>query len=139
MSKFKVDVKLGNGHAEQAFGPGHAKQASGPEIEETDQTSTNLAGRVAVIGAVGVGVALISAELLPGVVIGVAAAMAPKYIPTLGRRIKPLFKSTVRGAYKLGRQAQKRVNDIKAEVATASNAADRQLAALGRSGNRPAA
>ena len=130
MSKFKIDVKLGNGHAEHA---------SGPEIEETDQTSTNLAGGVATIGAVAVGVALISAELLPGVVIGVAAAMAPKYIPMLGRRIRPLFKSTVRGAYKLGREAQKRVNDIKAEAVTASNAADRQLAALGRSGNRPAA
>jgi hypothetical protein len=114
MSKFMVDVKLGNGHP---------KRASGPEIEEADQTSTNLAGQVATIGAVAVGVALISAELLPGVVIGVAAAMAPKHIPKLGKRMEPLFKSTVRGAYKLGRKArhavgefQERVNDITAEV-----------------------
>ena len=59
MSKFKVDVKLGNGHASSPPGPEDAKQASGPEVEETDQASTNLAGRVAAIGAVAVGVALL--------------------------------------------------------------------------------
>jgi len=61
--------------------------------------------------------------LLAGVVIGVAAALAPKYLPKLSTRLKPLFNSTVRGAYKLSRKArsavgelQEHVNDITAEV-----------------------
>jgi hypothetical protein len=61
-------------------------------------------------------------RMLPGVVIGVAAALAPKYLPKLGTRLQPLFNSTVRSAYKLGRKAQsavgeiqERVNDITAE------------------------
>jgi hypothetical protein len=35
----------------------------------------------ATIGVIGVGVALIEVALIPGMVIGVAAALAPKYLP----------------------------------------------------------
>jgi hypothetical protein len=122
MSKFRVDVKTGNGQAEPASEPG---------VEETDQSSTDFAAEVATIGVVAVGVAVVSAELLPGVVIGVAAALAPKYLPKLGERLEPLFKSTVRGAYKLGRKArfavgeiQERVNDITAEVKAEEESAE---------------
>jgi hypothetical protein len=114
MSKFRVDVKTGNGQTEET---------PGASAEETDQSSTDFAAEVATIGVVAVGVAVVSAELLPGVVLGVAAALAPKYLPKMGERLEPLFKSTVRGAYKLGRKArfavgeiQERVNDITAEV-----------------------
>ena len=114
MSKFKVDVNAGTGQAEQT---------SAPSAEETVQSSEDFGAQVATIGVVAIGVAVISAELLPGVVIGVAAALAPKYLPKLGTRLQPLFNSTVRGAYKLGRKAQsavgeiqERVNDITAEV-----------------------
>jgi uncharacterized membrane protein len=46
--------------------------------------------------AVLAGVALFEAALIPGVVIGGAAVLAPKYLPGLRRRLKPLFGSTVR-------------------------------------------
>jgi Protein of unknown function (DUF5132) len=126
MSKFRVDVKTGNGQ----------EQASVPSDDETDQSSADFAAEVATIGVVAVGVAVVSVELLPGVVLGVAAALAPKYLPKLGERLEPLFKSTVRGAYKLGRKArfavgeiQERVNDITAEVKAEEESAETAAAA----------
>jgi hypothetical protein len=127
MSKFRVDVKSGNGQT---------GQAPAPSAEETEHSSTDLTAEVATIGVVAVGVAVVAAELLPGVVIGVAAAMAPKYMPRLGERLEPVFKSTVRGAYKLGRRArfavgemQERVNDIAAEVKAEEESAEAASAA----------
>jgi hypothetical protein len=77
----------------------------------------------ATIGVIGVGVALIEVALIPGMVIGVAAALAPKYLPQINAGLQPLFKSTVRGAYKLSRktraavaEAHEQVQDIVAEV-----------------------
>jgi hypothetical protein len=107
MSKFKVDVNAGTGQAEQA---------STPSAEETVQSSDDFSAQVATIGVVVLGVAVVSAELLPGVVIGVAAALAPKYLPKLGTRLQPLFNSTVRSAYKLGRKAQSAVGEIQERV-----------------------
>jgi hypothetical protein len=114
MSKFRVDVNAGNGQPEDVSEPGE---------EDTVHRSDDFVAEVATIGVVAVGVAVVEAALLPGVVIGVAAALAPKYLPKLSTRLKPLFNSTVRGAYKLSRKArsavgelQEHVNDITAEV-----------------------
>lgn len=128
MSKFRVDAKTGNGQPEQPSAP------SGEG--ETDQSGTDFAAEVATIGVVAVGVAVVSAELLPGVLIGVAAAMAPKYLPRLSDRVEPLLKSSVRGAYKLSRKArfafgemQERVSDITAEVKAEEESAEAAAAA----------
>ena len=47
----------------------------------------------------------------------------PKYLPQMGAAVNPLFRSTVRGAYKIGQktremvaEAQEQVHDIVAEV-----------------------
>ena len=83
----------------------------------------------ATIGVVGVGVLLFVAALLPGLVIGVAATLAPKYLPKIGSALSPLFKSTVRGAYKVGQKAREvaaeaheHMGDILAEVEAESGA-----------------
>jgi hypothetical protein len=102
MSKFKVDVNVGTGQAEQT---------SAPSAEETVQSSQDFSAQIATIGVVAIGVAVVSAELLPGVVIGVAAALVPKCFPKLRTRWQPLFNSTVRRAYKLGRKAQSAIGD----------------------------
>jgi hypothetical protein len=72
---------------------------------------------------VAVGVALFEVALLPGMAIGVAAMLAPKYVPKMGAALSPMFKSTVRGAYKFGQktremvaEAKEQVHDIVAEV-----------------------
>jgi len=75
------------------------------------------------IGVVAIGAALIEVSLIPGLVIGVAATLAPKVLPRLGTSMQPMIKSAVRGAYKFGRktretmaEAQEQVHDIVAEV-----------------------
>lgn len=83
---------------------------------------------VATVGVVGVGVVLIEAALLPGVVLGVAAVAAPKYLPRLGSALAPIFRSTVRGVYKASQktrelvaEAKEQVNDVVAEVEAENN------------------
>jgi hypothetical protein len=84
MSKFRVDVNAGNGQPEDVSEPG---------AEDTVHSSDDFVAEVATIGVVAVGVAVVEAALLPGVVIGVAAALAPKYLPKLSTRLKPLLKA----------------------------------------------
>jgi hypothetical protein len=79
---------------------------------------------ITTIGVIGVAAALFDVALIPGMIIGVAAAYAPKYVTNVGERLQPLFNYTVRGAYKMTRsarhavaEAQERMHDIAAEVA----------------------
>ena len=78
---------------------------------------------VATVVVVAAGAALFEAALLPGIVLGVAAMAAPKYLPKLADALGPVFKSTVRGTFKLAQkskeafaEAHEHVNDIVAEV-----------------------
>jgi hypothetical protein len=111
---------------------------NGDKIEEIDPHSADSAeqttdaaqdGRdtvvatAATIGVVAVGAIIFEAALLPGLVLGVAAALAPQYLPRIGSALNPIFRSTVRGAYKLGQksreafaEAQEHFHDIAAEV-----------------------
>lgn len=50
----------------------------------------------ATVGIFAAGVALFEVALIPGMVLGGAAVLAPKYLPKLRRRLQPLFSSTVR-------------------------------------------
>ena len=76
----------------------------------------------ATVGVICVGAALIEAALIPGIVIGVAAMLAPRALPKLGTAVEPMFRGAVRGTYKLGQkarhimaEAQEQVHDIVAE------------------------
>jgi hypothetical protein len=127
----------------------HEKEASvdADEIDHDAETSTEelpadptVLATVAAVGVVGVGVAVLEAALLPGVVLGVAAVAAPKYLPRLGSAMAPLFRSAVRGVYMAGRktreivaEAQEQVNDIVAEVdSETQHAADVEVHAEAR-------
>ena len=120
MSKFKVDNSAINSHAEAPPPSAKAAEPAGPAAASAkDDTLAN----VATIGVVAVGAALIEVALIPGIIIGVAAAYAPKYVPQIGNKLRPLFKSTVGGVYKLGQKAREamaetreRVQDLVAEV-----------------------
>jgi hypothetical protein len=92
-------------------------------LEEKADDHTVLVATAATVGVVGIGVAVFEAALLPGVVLGVAAMLVPKYVPQMGAALNPLFRSTVRGVYKVGQktremvaEAQEHVHDIVAEV-----------------------
>ena len=110
-------------------------------IDAADDDQADIVATAATVAVVGVGVAVFEAALLPGVVLGVAAMLVPKVLPSLGNTLSPLFRSTVRGAYRLGQktrevvaEAHEHVTDIVAEV-DAEN--DARLAAP-ESAKRPA-
>lgn len=106
---------------------------------DDDQENGGLNKTVAAVAVVAVGAALFEAALLPGIAVGVAAVAAPKYFPKLAGALNPLFKSTVRGTYKLAQrskemfaEAHEQVNDIVAEV-KAENEAQATKPPAGRS------
>ena len=117
MAKTKLDgANVEDVHAETA-----AEQHD--PIDEAQMDQTDIVMTAATVAVVGVGVAVFEAALLPGVVLGVAAMLVPKVLPSVGQAVNPLFRSTVRGAYKLGQktkemvaEAQEHVHDIVAEA-----------------------
>ena len=90
---------------------------------ETTQEEGDMIATVATVGVIGIGVAIVEAALLPGVILGVAAMAAPKLAPKMGSMLGPMFKSTVRGVYRLSQKTKElvaetheHVQDIVSEV-----------------------
>jgi hypothetical protein len=122
-------------------GDGHAGEAAD---EHDDQEGGGINKTVATVVVVAAGAALFEAALLPGLVLGVAAMAAPKYLPKLSSALGPVFKSTVRGTFKLAQkskeafaEAHEHVNDIVAEVRAED--ADNVTSARAANKARPAA
>jgi hypothetical protein len=120
-------------------GRGEAHPSAPPE-ESHDQENGGINKTVATVVVVAAGAALFEAALLPGLVLGVAAMAAPKYLPRLASSLAPVFKSTVRGTFKLAQkskeafaEAHEHVNDIVAEV----RAEDTDSAKSGRAAGKP--
>ncbi len=118
MNQSKIDAHEDD--AEHGHAIVEAEQDGDDELSEEE---TNIVATVATVGVVGVGVVLFEAALLPGLVLGVAAMAAPKFVPKIGSALAPMFKSTVRGVYKLGQKTKEfvaetneHVQDIVAEV-----------------------
>jgi hypothetical protein len=125
MAKAKLDgVELDTAaHAAQP-----AMEPTDP-IEEAQLDQTDIVVTAATVAVVGVGVAVFEAALLPGVVLGVAAMAIPRVLPSMGAALNPIFRSTVRSAYKFGQktkemvaEAQEHMNDIVAEAKAADDA-----------------
>ncbi len=118
MSKSKIDA-----HEDEHEDAHAVVETEHNDDDELSEEETNVVATVATVGVVGVGVALIEAALLPGLVLGVAAMAAPKLAPKIGSVLGPMFKSTVRGVYKFGQKTKEfvaetneHVQDIVAEV-----------------------
>jgi Protein of unknown function (DUF5132) len=119
--KFNAKVDVG----EKANGSHQAASAAPQtgELETEADDQPDVVTTVTTIGVIGVAAALFDVALIPGMVVGVAAAFAPKYMSNIGDRLQPLFNYTVRGAYKMTRsarhavaEAQERMHDLAAEV-----------------------
>jgi len=95
------DTPHENTHAEALPDPAATQQVS---PENGDMTTT-----LVTVGVVAVGVALIEVAWIPGMIIGLAAAFAPKYLPKMGEGFRPLMKQTVRGAYKMAQKTREAV------------------------------
>lgn len=99
---------------EAAFAPPVESDGDLGEVKNDDMVA-----KAATIAVVGVGVALISAELLPGMLIGVAAA----FLPGIGPKMRPFLKSTVKAGYTAVRktremmaEASEQMQDMLAEA-----------------------
>ena len=87
------------------------------------EENNDFGNRLATVAAIGIGAALIEVELIPGILIGIGAMLAPKLVPQLGTALRPLVKSAVRAGYALvdkGREmaaeTSEQLQDIVAEV-----------------------
>jgi uncharacterized membrane protein len=67
-----------------------------PTAGDKAKPTQDFVSAAATFGMIAVGAALFEVALIPGMVIGAAAVLAPKYVPKLGRRAQPLLNSTVR-------------------------------------------
>jgi len=126
----------GNGSLEAL--PEHGDAPETEAIEPAAEERGDMVATVATVAVVGVAAAAFEAALLPGIVIGVAAVAVPRYLPKIGAALNPLFRSTVRGAYKIGQktkemvaEAQEQVHDIVAEVHAEGDAGPASKAAAG--------
>lgn len=110
----------------QPAAQGNASFMPPPENHFGAAKSDDIAAKAATIAVVGVGVALISSELLPGMLIGVAAAM----LPGIGPKMRPFLKSTLKAGYsavrktremiaEAGEQMQDMIAEVQAEDAPA--------------------
>src|SRR5208282_119953 len=79
MSKSKVDA-----HEDEHEDAHAVVETEHDNDDELSEEETNIVATIATVGVVGVGVALFEAALLPGLVLGVAAVAAPKFVPKLG-------------------------------------------------------
>jgi uncharacterized membrane protein len=59
------------------------------------QPLESLVKTAATIGVIAAGVALLDLALIPGMVIGGAAVLAPNLLPKLGRRLRPMLRSAL--------------------------------------------
>lgn len=129
---------------------GHSLDHEDAALEPTDPTEqgeqnfNTTAATVATVAVVGVGALVFEAALIPGLALGVAAMLVPKFLPQIGTAINPLVKSTVRSAYRVGRktremvaEAEEHVHDIVAEVDAEADA--KAAAAENETGKRATA
>ena len=78
---------------------------------------------LATVALVGVGAALIEPALIPGILIGAGALLAPKLLPNVGGMLRPLVKGVVKAGYsatmaarEMVAQAGEQVEDLVAEA-----------------------
>ena len=85
--------KLHNGRGyESASGPGDAHdQKAHHQASHEAQDGSEINKTIATVVVVAAGAALFEAALLPGLVLGVAAVAAPKYLPKLATALTPVF------------------------------------------------
>ena len=88
-----------------------------------------LGSRLATVAVVGIGVALIEVEWIPGMLIGIGAMLAPKFLNRVGAGLRPVLKGAVSAGYAFVEKTKETVaeasedyQDIMAEVASEHHA-----------------
>jgi hypothetical protein len=140
-----------NGHADheshdakEAAAASHDHDEAHSEAHANGQGGNEAVTVAATVGVVAVGAALFEVALLPGIALGVAAMLAPRYAPKVGSALTPMFRSSVRGVYKFGQktremmaEAKEQVHDIVAEVHAEGEAPAQKAKAAAAEAPRP--
>lgn len=112
-----------------------------PTDDQGDQNINAAAATVATVAVVAVGALVFEAALIPGIALGVAAMLVPRFLPQIGSALDPLVKSTVRSAYRVGQKsremvagAEGHVHDLVTEEAAEAAAAEDAQARARRDG-----
>jgi len=102
---------------------GAAPISSSTPATGSDDEENILGSRLATVAAVGIAAALIEVELIPGMLLGIGAMLAPNILNRLGSGLRPLVKGAVRAGYALVEktketvaEASEQYHDIVAEV-----------------------
>ena len=95
----------------------------------TNEVGSTLGNKALTVAAVGVAAALIEVELIPGMLLGVAAMLMPNLLPRIGSGLRPLVKGAVRAGYGVADRARETIaeageqfQDIMAEVKSEQHA-----------------
>src|SRR5262245_34779281 len=75
-----TDGKMADKHVDEA----------GDGFDDPTEGHDELVATAATVAVVGAGVVIFEAALLPGLVLGVATMLVPKYLPQIGSAINPL-------------------------------------------------
>jgi hypothetical protein len=104
-------------------GTAHTAAVQTPAAPPALPESTSFGDKALTVAAIGVAAALIEVELIPGMILGVAAMLAPNLLPKIGNGLRPLVKGAVRAGYNVANRAKESVaeaseqfQDIVAEV-----------------------
>ena len=99
------------------------EHTNGDAGRQTAAAITKEGPSLATTALVGIGVAVVEPELIPGMLIGAGAALAPKLLPTLGSIVRPLVKTIVKAGYvavvsvrEMVAEAGEQMDDMLAEV-----------------------
>ena len=76
-------------------GAGGAERSGSASARAGGAATPDFAATAVTVGVVAAGVALFEVALIPGLVLGGAAMLAPKYLPTLRRRLRPILNATI--------------------------------------------
>ncbi len=90
----------------------HVDPTDGPGDQSINAATTT----VATVAVVAVGALVFEAALIPGIALGVAAMLVPRFLPQIGSALDPLVKSTVRGAYRVGQKGQEMIAGAEGHV-----------------------
>ncbi len=92
-------------------------------VERGRDVLSGEAGGLATAAAIGVGAALISVELIPGLILGAGAILFGKLFPEIGGYVRPAIKNLVRTGFaatqkarELAAEATEQAHDLVAEV-----------------------
>ena len=91
----------GDGHRDPSS-PANAEAAQDSDARVLDD---NTVATIASVAVVGIGAAVFEAALIPGIIIGAAAAWLPGQYPKMGETLEPLLRTAAGGAKTLNTAA----------------------------------